>query len=485
MTEPRQNSESVPRPCTTVRRRALDCTVIALTVILSATSLAQTIDERVLASAVALRDETAAGTDAYDLLAELTYEVGARLAGSDGDRRAVAWALRTLEARGFQNVRAETVRVPSWQRGTLQVTLPAVDERPLVATALGGSVGTPDAGIEAPLLRVTSLDELRALSAAEVAGHIVYIDERMARSKTGTGYAQTVPNRVRGASIAAERGALGLIIRSVGTSDARIAHTGTIIYKPGVARIPAAALAHSDADRVTWLLARHDSVLLRMTSTARRLGTVDSANVIGEIPGDGSSDEIIVLAAHLDSWDLGTGALDDGAGVAIVVKVAELLAAQVPRTKRTIRVVLFANEEYGLSGAAQYRADHSDELDRHALALESDFGAGRVWRLSSQVPQVSLPFIDSIARLLAPLGIERGGNAATGGADIRRLREAGVPVLALDQDGTQYFDYHHTRDDTLDKVDRADLDQNIAAMATAIYVIAASDVDLGRLPSSN
>ena len=481
MTEPRNINASISARNGTPGRVAL---LLGL-LLVAGVAGAENIPRDVLDTAGTLRDRAVAGTDAYDILAGLTHEVGARLAGSDGDRRAVAWAAATLEARGFANVRAEPVRVPRWQRGTLQVTLPGIDTRPLVAVALGGSVGTPDGGVTGTLLRVSSLAELTALDEGAVRGRIVFIDQRMERTRSGRGYGATVPNRVRGASVAAERGAAALVIRSVGTSSARIAHTGTMIYKPGVERIPAVALAHADADRVAWLLRKRGSVTMHIDSTSRSLDSVLSANVIGEIPGTDPAAGIIVLGAHLDSWDLGTGALDDGAGVAIVISAAEQIARARPRSRHTVRVVLYANEEYGLSGAAQYMTDHADEVDRHILALESDFGAGRIWRLSTQVADEALPVIDTIMEVLAPLGIERGDNKASGGADIGRLRTAGVPVFALNQDGTDYFDYHHTQDDTLDKVERTALDQNVAAMAAAVYVVAASGVDLGRLTGSN
>ncbi len=450
--------------------------------VLGNTALATELDPKVIATAERIRDEALAGTGAYALLESLTYEVGARLAGSAGDRRAVEWAQREFTARGFDNVRAEPVRVPQWHRGELTVRLPGIDTTPLVATMLGGSVGTPEAGIRAPLLRVESLAELTELDAERVAGHIVFIDQRMQASRTGAGYAATVGNRVRGASVAAERGALALAIRSVGTSKARIAHTGTMIYKPGVTRIPAVALAHADADRLAYLMAAKESVEMHVTSTARRMDSVMSANVMADIPGTAKDGEIVLVSAHLDSWDLGTGALDDGAGVAIVMQAAQLLKDQRPRPNKTIRVVLFANEEFGLSGSIAYKAAHQDELDRHALAMESDFGAGRVWQVASRVPAEGVTAVDAIAEILAPLGIERGGNKAFGGADIGRLRDAGVPVLALAQDGSRYFDYHHTVDDTLDKVDRQALDQNVAALAAVIYIAAAEDVSFGRLP---
>ncbi|MEM8984025.1 MAG: M28 family peptidase [Pseudomonadota bacterium] len=430
------------------------------------------------ATAAAVRDEAMAGTDAYELLASLTFDVGARLAGSDGDRRAVAWALDMLEQRGFENVRREPVKVPRWQRGELTVHLVDIDRVPLVATSLGGSVGTADGGVVAAVVGVSSLAELREMDASAVAGKIVFIDQRMGRSRDGAGYGATVGNRVSAASVAAELGALALVIRSVGTAEARIAHTGIIIYKPGVRRIPAVALAHQDADRLAYLLESRREVRLRVQSTARSLDAAESANVIAEIPGTDAADEIIVLAAHLDSWDLGTGALDDGAGVAIVTKAAELLRNREPALRRTVRVVLFANEEYGLSGSNQYRTDHADEFAQHVLAFESDFGAGRIWQVRSLVPESTLPVIADIAAVLAPLDITQGDNQTGDGADIRVLRDAGVPILSLDQDGTHYFDYHHTVDDTLDKVKRADLDQNVAAVAAATYIAATTSAAL-------
>lgn len=444
-------------------------------------TLSAQISDSFTTAAVELRQNALNANVALEVVSELSQEIGPRHAGSAGDKLAVVWAEAKLKSLGFKNVRTETVKVPHWERGDLRVSLPDHVGQELVATSLGGSIGTPHSGIEAPLVRVESLTELRALTEAQARGKIVYIDQRMEPSKTGSGYSRAVGSRVQGASIAASKGALALVIRSVGTSSSRIAHTGTMIYTPGQPRIPAVALAHPDADRLTYLLAKQPETRLFLHSTARQLGTTESANVIGEIPGQGAAEEIVLLAAHLDSWDLGTGALDDGAGVAIVVAAAQAAAKVRPRTRRTIRVVLYANEEYGLSGARAYRANHSDALDRHIVAMESDFGAGPVWRFSTRIAEDALPLADAIHEVLAPLGIERGTNSAAGGADIRPLRDSGVPVFGLDQNGYEYFNYHHTVDDTLDKIKPAELSQNVAAMAVAAYLAAVSATDFGRL----
>jgi len=224
-------------------------------------------------------------------------------------------------------------------------------------------------------------------------------------------------------------------------------------------------------------------VTLRLHSSARDLPKVMSANVVGEVRGRGRlADEIVILAAHLDSWDLGTGAIDDGAGVAIVTAAAKLILDSGDRPRRTIRVVLFANEEFGLSGAKKYAEAHAGSIEKHVAGLEADFGAGAVWRFSSKVADDALDIVDELHALLEPIGLERGDNEADGGADLSPLRKAGMPVLGMTQDGTHYFDYHHTADDTLDKIDRDDLNQNVAAYVTATYVAANIERNFGRLP---
>lgn len=463
--------------------RIAQMTAALITSLISTAAFCEALSESTTKNVEKLVALSATGTNAYSIVESLTRDVGPRSAGSAGDRAGVLWALTALREAGLTNVRSERVAVPHWERGETRVSLPDFAASELVAVTLGGSVGTPEEGLRASVVRFESLAELRAAEAELVANKIVYIDQRMERAKSGAGYARVVPGRVRGASVAAAKGAIALLIRSVGTSESRIANTGSVIYSPGAPRIAGFALAHPDADRLSALLNKHGALEVEVFSSARSLGTTQSANVIGEVRGRGAPDEIVVLAAHLDSWDLGTGALDDGAGVAIMIEAAHQIGKLKPLPRRTIRVVLYANEEYGLSGARAYRADHDAELEQHIVAMESDFGAGPVYRFDTRVAESGLPLADQIASALAPLGIIRGGNEAFGGADIGPLREAGVPVFGLAQDGTNYFNYHHTVDDTLDKIDAADLDQNVAAQAIAAYIAAMAEGDFGRLAS--
>jgi hypothetical protein len=434
----------------------------------------------VTAATAALRSAALESNAAYSIAQSLTAEVGPRSAGSEGDRAAVAWALGRMQDIGLANVRAESVTVPHWERGTADVHVVEPWPQKLTCTALGGSVGTDESGVEAPVLEVADLDALAKLPERVVRGTIVYFSARMERTRDGAGYAKTVLARRDGPAEAARRGAVGVLLRSVGTSSSRFAHTGATLYKTDVPAIPALALAHADADLLEQELASGSPVVVRLQLTSRALGTARSANVVGEIPGRGPG--IVLLTAHLDSWDLGTGALDDGAGVGIALAAAQLIARRAAPPARTLRVILFANEENGLSGAKAYAAEHADELDEHVLGMEADFGTGRVWRLDSRVADTALPVIATMYDALAPLGVERGGNEAHGGADLGPVKDLGMPVLDLVQDGTRYFDFHHTADDTLDKIDREDLSQAVAAFATAAYIAAAVDTDFGRLP---
>ncbi|MFO7305231.1 MAG: M20/M25/M40 family metallo-hydrolase [Gammaproteobacteria bacterium] len=453
-----------------------------LTFVLPSLSLGQGWSEQDLATAAALRDRAlSTGTQAYAHLESLVTEVGPRFAGTPGDAAAVRWALERLAKLGFTNVRTQDVLVPRWVRGTAELTLLAAAPIPLVGVSLGGSIGTPDEGIEGVVLRVDSLDELTKLPENAAANKIVFIDQRMERSRTGSAYGEVVRGRTQGPSLAAKLGAIALVIRSVGTSDDRIAHTGALNYSIDAPRIPAFALANPDADLLARHVATGKPVRLRLKSTARELPPTWSANVIGEIPGGERAHEIVLLGAHLDSWDLGHGALDDGAGVAIVMEAARLISRLDRKPARTIRVVLFANEEFGLSGAREYVSQIGDEVERHVLAMEADVGQGPVWRIRSRVAPEALPAIAMMQSALAPLEIELGGNDASGGADIGPLRQLGVPVLDLSLDASSYFDVHHTENDTLLKVDPKVLDQSVAAFATAAYLAATKQGDFGRL----
>ncbi len=433
----------------------------------------------VVERAETVRDRALAGSRAYEFLTALTTEVGPRFAGSAGDRRGVEWARAKLEEIGFDEVWTEEVMVPRWIRGVARGEITAPWPQPVVLVALGGSVGTPAGGIEAEVVEVASLEELEGLDRARVADKIVFLSQRMRRSRDGSGYGETVGIRGRGPAVAGALGAAAVIIRSVGTSNDRLAHTGGTRYEDGVRQIPAAALSNPDADLLAAQLAAGQTVRFRLELGSHYLPDVPSANVFAEIRGRESPEEIVLLVAHLDSWDLGTGAVDDGTGCAIVTEAARLIGELEPRPRRTVRVWLTANEEFGLSGARAYGVSHADEMDLHVAATESDFGPGRVWAMHSRVTEAALPAVRDLARLLEPLDIEYGGNEARGGADLLPLRAHRVPLFDLRQDGTLYFDIHHTANDTLDKVDPEDLAQNVAANAVTALVLADVDVNFG------
>lgn len=430
----------------------------------------------------AIRERALADDTGYELLRSLTSRVGPRSAGSPGDARAVAWALEQLTALGFQNVHAEPVTVPHWIRGECQVELVSPWPQPMVAAALGGSVATPEAGIEAEVVPVTNLDELAQGDTTRFAGRIVFFTGRMQRTRDGSGYGRAVAVRGRGAAEAGRRGALAVVIRSVGTDRNRLPHTGAMRVEPNDTRIPALALSHPDADLLEDQLASGRPIRMRLRNTSQWADSTRSANVIGEVTGRERPREVVVLGAHLDSWDLGTGAHDDGAGVAIMSAAARLIAQAKLRPRRTIRVVLFANEEFGLSGARAYARDHAGEAAQHAFGMESDLGAFAPLGLRSRVPADRLPAVRAMQSVLEPLGVEYRGNDASGDADVGQLLQLGVPVVDLDTDASEYFDLHHTANDTFDKVDPVLLRRNVACYAVLAWLAADLEGGFGRAP---
>lgn len=471
-----------------MKNRPLVLTLVLFLVVVSQFSVATAAEEsglgpEALVQAEQLRDSAAAGTGAYELLRSLTVEASPRFAGTPGDRAGVEWGLATMKRLGFANVRAEPVTVPQWVRGDEAGWILDPSLRSVVLAALGGSVGTPHPDLTAEVVPVVDLDELEALPAEAVAGKIVFFTRRMERTREGSGYRPTARARGAGPSAAAAKGAVAMLMRSAGTSTNRIAHTGATRYQEDVPRIPAAALSHPDADVLEARLAMGEPVRFRLRLTSRYLADAQSANVIGEIRGREKPDEVVLLACHLDSWDTGEGAQDDGAGCAIVIEAARRIGELAEPPRRTIRVVLFANEEFGLSGARAYGEAHGEQVASHALGAESDLGSGLVWQLGSRVAPEALGAVDAIAAVLEPLGIERGDNESGGGADLRPMRAAGMPVLSLRQDATKYFDIHHTVNDTLLQVDREELDQNVAAYTAAAYLAAETAVTFGPLPA--
>jgi hypothetical protein len=416
---------------------------------------------------------------AYDIVKSLTTEVGPRPAGTAAEGRARDWAVAKLNSLGFQNVAVEPFQVPLWVRGVERAEIVAPFPQALIITALGGSAATGSQGVSGVVIRFTSLAELEAASPASVKDGIVFVDEPMARSRDGSGYGVAVQKR-RATALAARRlGAVAALIRSVGTSSHRFAHTGqmrSIDYEAD-AGVPTAALAAADADQLRRTLAYGRPVTVKMVLTPELLPPAPSGNVLAEIIGREAPQEIVLVAAHLDSWDLGTGAVDDGAGVGIVVGAVKLLIDHLPQApRRTIRVVLFGSEEVGIVGAKAYARRHVQELSDHIIATESDFGAGDIWRFDTGVGEGALGSMAAIGKVLEKLGIAPGHNNAAGGPDIRYLKEAGVPVVGLQQDGTDYFDLHHTADDTLDKITPDALRQNVAAYAALLYLLAETPV---------
>ena len=433
--------------------------------------------------AVALRDSAFVDSDAWQHAWSLTTEVGPRFAGTAGDRAAVAWALTNLANLGFDEIRPQGVTVPAWERGEAELRITQPFPQTLVGVALGSTVGTPEEGIEAPVLRFESVAELEAAGIDAVRGHIVFIDEGMERTRDGSGYSAAVQKRSRGPSLASERGAVAMVIRSVGTSGERLAHTGNTRFAEGVKPIPAFALAGPDADMLARQLSTGREVQLHVRSTARMLPPARSANVIADIRGAERPEEIVILAAHLDSWDLGTGAHDNAAGVAIVMETARFIAMMPSRPSRTVRVVLYANEEAGLDGSVTYTDAALESSEKHLVGIEADAGGGLIYRLDSGVGEEALAVVEAMRRVVAPLGIEGGDNSSTGGADLSTLRAAGMPVLSLRHDLSRYFDWHHSANDTLDKVDAGALQQAVAAYAAVTWIAANVEGDFGVFPA--
>jgi hypothetical protein len=415
---------------------------------------------------------------AYDKLSYLTDRIGHRLSGSRSLARAVDWAVEAFRADGIERVWTEKVKVPHWERGEAQGHLVAPASQEMSLLALGGSIATPPEGITAEVFPVSSLEELRA-AGETVRGKIVFFNRRItAGFDTEKGYGSAIELRVDGPSAGAKQGAVAMLIRSLGTASYRLPHTGSLRYEEGAPRIPAAAISAEDADLIERLKAAGETVQVRLVLTCRTLRDADSANVIADLRGRELPEEIVLIGAHLDSWDVGQGAHDDGAGVAIVMETMRQLKRLGLPHRRTIRAVLFTNEENGLRGARDYAERHGEEL--HVAAVESDSGGGAPIGFGVSAGEGGTDMVRSFARHLAVIGADQVLPSG-GGADISRLKKYGVPQLSLLQDATHYFDYHHTAADTLDKVDRSDLDRNVAAMTLLAHMLADQEQVLPRL----
>ncbi|ROQ22383.1 M20/M25/M40 family metallo-hydrolase [Gallaecimonas pentaromativorans] len=447
---------------------------------------AAAVSEPDIQTAEKLRDQALASHQAYDLVKSLVVEVGPRLAGSENNKKAEAWAVAKLKSLGFDKVYTEALTIPTWARGTIHAEISAPYRQHLVLTALGGSVGTDAKGIDAEVVRFADIDALKAADRNAVAGKIVFIDKPMARVQNGFQYGTTVAGRAMGAIEAAKLGAKAVLIRSVGTGLSRFPHTGMMRYQDDVTKIPAAALAVPDANLVAAMLQAGKPVKLHLTMTAEPGPQTTVHNVIAEVTGSEKPDEIVLIAGHLDSWDEGQGAIDDGAGIAIAAAAGKLIKDLPKRPKRTIRVVFFAAEETGLWGGKAYVEQHKGkDLAKHVLAGESDFGADRVYRIDTRLGPEGEALRSALNKVLSPIGVDMGDNQAGGGSEVSLLPYQGVPVVSLRQDGTYYFDYHHTADDTLNKIDPAQLAQNVAAWVATVYLAAQNDSPLRPIPEGN
>lgn len=429
--------------------------------------------------ATQLRQQALADDTAWKVTESLTTEVGPRMAGSEADARAVAWAKAKFKALGFDKVYTEPVTFPKWERRSEQAQVLGTHAQPLHVTALGGS---PAGTVEGEIVRFPDLAALKAAPEGSLAGKIAFVDYRMEKKRDGADYGQGSGIRGRAPSEAIRKGAVGFLMRSAGTDSHRVPHTGITRFDDGLTPVPAAALSGPDADQLARLAAQ-GPVRVRVSLDCGWDGTATSYNVIGEITGRSKPKEVVVIGGHLDSWDLGTGAIDDGAGVGITMAAGHLIGQLKQAPKRTIRVVAFANEEQGLYGGRAY-ADaraKAGEVPLHQIGAESDFGAGRIYGFNtgSGNAEGSRAATRQIAEVLAPLGIEYMPSKGGPGPDIGPIAAKGGAWAWLAQDGTDYFDLHHTADDTLDKIDPKALAQNAAAYTVFAYLAAEADGGFG------
>jgi len=411
---------------------------------------------------------------AWDLVRALTDEVGPRYPCTPGDAAGVAWARAAFRQSGLERVWTEKAEATLWERGAESCSLLLPRRQPVVLTALGGSVGT-EGRLDAEVVTFESIGALDAAPRDAVEGRIVYLHHVMPRRRDGTGYNDAAAIRTAGPSHAAAKGAAAFLVRSVGTSSVRAAHTGSLWYRDGVARIPAAALATPDADLLHRACSSGARVRAELALGCKPLPVGESENVLAELPGTDLASEIVLLGAHLDSWDLGAGALDDGAGCAIAIEVARWFAELPARPRRTVRFVLFANEELGIGGGKAYASAHAAEAPKHVAAMEADQGDGAPWALRVPEGARERAATTALVSALAPFGIGLDPGPARGGVDISPLRGLGVPFVDLRQDATRYFDFHHTENDVLENVSRADIDAATRAFAVAVWTLANAD----------
>jgi carboxypeptidase Q len=423
----------------------------------------------------AARDELA-----YGIVEELTRSVGPRQAGTDAEQKARDWAVNKLNAMGFDNVREESFLMPTWVRGEERayITNGSVftpDWIELSVTALGNSASTGEKPLRGQVAYFRTFDEFVRAGDGAVKGKIVFIDHDMSRTQDGSSYGYFGRARFQGPNLAAKKGALAIIVRSAGTADHDHPHTGNTNFEQGVTPIPAAAISNADADVILKDDIRYRDIELILTP--KYLGQTKSGNVIAEVVGTNPTLPPILIACHLDSWDLGTGAIDDASGCGIISAAAKHVQFGFERPKRTIRLLWAGAEEVGIWGGKDYAEKHGAEL--HALAMESDFGADRVWAVDFNLPESAKALQDRITRRLALLGVVPRKDKAGGGADIGAIiAKQGLGVIDLQQDGTRYFDIHHNATDTIERIDKEQLKQNVVAWTTVLEEVANYDGEL-------
>ncbi len=430
----------------------------------------------------ALRDAALKDDVAYDIVEGMTTEVGQRLAGTEAEARARTWSAAKLKALGFQNVRIETYQMPVWVRGEEKAEILAPFPQKLHLVALGNSGATPATGLEAEVVIFPTIGDLANAPADSLAGKIAYVGNAMQKTQDGSSYGQAGVARFAGPAIAAHKGAAAIVIRSIGTDSHRLPHTGTTNWPAGVTPIPAAALSVPDAKLIEAMAKRGKPIRMKLLLTPRQVGQQESGNVIAEVPGTDPDAGIVLIGGHLDSWDLATGAIDDASGVAITAAAAKRILDSGKRPRRTIRVVWFGAEEVGGFGGRDYAAKHGKE--RHVIAAESDFGADRVWRFKTELPDTASAVTGRLATALAPLGIVQGTGSAGSGSDIGPTVALGVAGVDLNQSGLDYFDTHHTPDDTLDRIDPENLRQNVAAWTAMLAIVANAPEEIGPVVRS-
>ena len=435
----------------------------ALLLASAAPALSQTVQPQV----AKLRDAALKDDYAWDIVEGLTTEVGQRMAGTEAEARARDWAVKRLKAMGFANVRVEPFDMPVWTRGPESAAILSPYPQKLAVTALGNSASTGPQGVTGEVVGFNSEAEFEAAPDEAVRGKIVFVSHAMPRTQDGSGYGYFGGPRRQGPSVASRKGALAIVVRSICTDHHRNPHAGVQQFADGVKPIPAGALAIPDAEQLQRILKRGKPVTMHLTLVSQ-VTQGSSGNIIAEVPGRDPKAPPILVGGHLDSWDLGTGAIDDASGVAITTAAAKRIM-DAGRPLRTIRIVWFGAEEVGLFGGLDYLKKHGSEP--HYAIAESDFGADRVWKMDSRLGKEREDEAKALQLALAPLGIVPGALHKADGSDIEPLLVAGLPGVGLSQDGTHYFDLHHTPDDTFDKIDPEALRQNVAAWTTMLAVL--------------